>query len=220
MTPEKAPQSRQLGTPAIIECMQLTNEITYKVRIQEEDLRAPIIEFGGLFKHWRALALLTIPPSLLGFVPGNFFSTPCILLGGFGMMCLVWRYVQLKQHIEKTLKTPMYDGEVTYTLSTDRFRQHSENFDFNADWSQFISWAEAGAVLILFTSPIQFHLIVRRCLSDAQYNEVREFVASKLPKRDAPKLDKLVIPIAVIVVLMEIGLSTLSIVMTKFGTKM
>jgi hypothetical protein len=49
---------------------------------------------------------------------------------------------------------------------------------------------------------------------------VREFVASKLPKREAPKLDKLIVPLAIVVVLMEIGLSVFSIVMTKFGTEM
>lgn len=216
----RASQNRQLVTSAIIEGMKLTDEITYKVHVQEEDLRAPIIEFGGLFKHWRALALLTIPPSALGFVPGNFFGTPCFCLGGFGLMCLLWRHVQLRQHIEKILKTPMYDGEITYTLSTEMFRQHGENFEFNADWSQFTSWSETGTALFLFTNPFQFHFVLRRCLSDTQYNEVREFVASKVPMRKAPKLDKFIVPIAIIVVLVEIGLSAFSIVMTKFGTEM
>jgi hypothetical protein len=38
--------------------------------------------------------------------------------------------------------------------------------------------------------------------------------------RKAPKLDKFIVPIAIIVVLVEIGLSAFSIVMTKFGTEM
>lgn len=196
----------------------LDPEITYTLQIQEEDLQIPLIEFSGLLKFWRPIAWMTIPPTFLAVVPGNFFSTPCLLLGGFGAMCVIWRHLTLKKHIQKLLNTPMYSGEQMYSLSESGFKLRGSHFSFESDWSQFVKWADVGSAICLFTSQHQFYVIPQRCLSESQYATFRNFIATKLEKREKPSYEKLMLPGVVIVVLMELGLSLFSIVMTKFGT--
>jgi hypothetical protein len=196
----------------------LNPEISYNVQLQEQDLQVPLIEFSGLLKFWRPIAWMTIPPTLLALVPGNFFNTPCLFLGSFGAMCAMWRHLTLKKHIQKLLTTPMYNGEQKYSLSESGFRLQGSHFNFESDWSQFVKWADVGTAICLFTSQHQFYVIPKRCLSDSQYATFRNFIATKLEKREKPRYEKLILPGVVIVVLMELGLSVFSIVMTKFGT--
>lgn len=198
--------------------MSLEKEITYTTKIQEADLINPLVQFSGIMKYWRAIAFLTIPTSLLGFVPGNFFSTPCFCLGGFGLMCVIWRYFQLKRHIQKLLKTPNFEGEHNCVIADAGYSLKSTHFEFKANWGQFSQWSDTEDAICLFVSPLQFNIIPRRCLSDAQYNELREFFDSKIEMRKKTSYDKFTVPVALIVVSMEAGLSVLSIIMTKFGT--
>jgi hypothetical protein len=121
-------------------------------------------------------------------------------------------------HIKALLHTPIYAGEQTYRLSDSRFTISGEQFEFSANWSQFVQWGESKTAICLFTSATQFYLLPKRCFSDVQLVEFREHLTKKVGKKFVERVGGWILVVLVVPTIIVICLSALSVTQTKFGT--
>lgn len=174
----------------------------------------------GVMRHCVAITAVCMAVLPLAFVPGNLNKDLCIVIGCCGLVFLFWRFIYIRLHIKSLLKTPMYLQEQTYSLSDSEFKINGDYFSIAAAWSQFVKWGESKTAICIFTSPTQFYLLPHRCFSDQNdLASLREHLTATVGQSFVERAGGFVLALFIAIAVFTAGMSTLTVMLTKFGTR-
>jgi hypothetical protein len=87
---------------------------------------------------------------------------------------------QMKQAVTNLMKTPSFSGEMHLVLDADGLETDWTDGHSTVKWSHFVSWSEQQDMFCIFTHSRVFHIIPKRCLSEAEITQVRELLSTQI----------------------------------------
>ena len=159
-------------------------EITYQ--ITEQDCRATIA--WRLLRGWvfRICVIWMAGIFLLTLI--NYLSHPGHPAANFPVFAIVvlWAvfiWANFRWQARSQFRSqPIYQNAITLKADSDGICRSSLGFNSSISWQNLYRWTEVQKYFLVFTSPAQWHIIPKRCLSTEEIAEFRSVLDNNLKK--------------------------------------